>query len=268
VVKRDVIQPWMGNSGTLLAEAHAKIDFEVELAGSGTAGTAPGWGALMQACGFSQTIVATTSVTYSPVSAVLPSVTIYYYLDGQVHKLTGCRGDMSISMAKQISTIKFSMTGFFAPATTVVLPTGTVFSTQAEPIIPGSTNMGAINLFGYAAPAIEKFDFKLGNKVAFVNRIGAGGQYVYLTDRAPSGSVDFEAVTPDVKDFFTMATSAVNQAFSFTLGTVAGNKVAINCPSCDVLNPAIADNNGVQMMTIPFDIDPVAGNDDLTIVVT
>jgi hypothetical protein len=69
----------------------------VELAGSGTAGTAPAYGSILKACGFSETIVASTSVTYAPVSSSFSSVTIYYNVDGVRHKLTGCRGTFTLN---------------------------------------------------------------------------------------------------------------------------------------------------------------------------
>ena len=59
LVSRDMIRPYFGNSDKLPGTLYAGIDFEVELAGSGTAGTAPAWGVLMRACGFSETLNAT-----------------------------------------------------------------------------------------------------------------------------------------------------------------------------------------------------------------
>jgi hypothetical protein len=47
------------------------VEFDVDLVGSGTAGTAPAWGPLIQACAFAEVIVASTSVTYNPVSSGL-----------------------------------------------------------------------------------------------------------------------------------------------------------------------------------------------------
>lgn len=51
LVQRDLIRPFFGNSDTLLAEVNVTMDFEVELAGAGVPGLAPGWGDLMKACG-------------------------------------------------------------------------------------------------------------------------------------------------------------------------------------------------------------------------
>ena len=41
VVSRDLIRPYLGNSDQLLANTRVSITFEVEMAGSGTAATAP-----------------------------------------------------------------------------------------------------------------------------------------------------------------------------------------------------------------------------------
>src|SRR5262245_39462866 len=44
----------------------AELSFRVALKGSGTAGTAPEWRDFQMSCGFSETIVGGTSVTYAP----------------------------------------------------------------------------------------------------------------------------------------------------------------------------------------------------------
>ena len=97
VVNRDVVRPYLGASQQLLANTRVECTFSVELAGSGTAGTAPRYGSALKACGFSETVVANTSVTYEPISASFSSVTIHYNVDGVRHIVTGCRGSFSLS---------------------------------------------------------------------------------------------------------------------------------------------------------------------------
>lgn len=58
-VQRDTIRPYFGNAETLPTSIYGKLDFPVEMAGSGTPGVAPAWGALLRMCGFSETILAT-----------------------------------------------------------------------------------------------------------------------------------------------------------------------------------------------------------------
>jgi len=91
VVSREIIRPFLGNAEQLLANQRVELTFDVELTGSGAAGTAPAYGILLEACGMDVATVASTSVTYTPLSASFPSATIYYFNDQIRHKLTGAR---------------------------------------------------------------------------------------------------------------------------------------------------------------------------------
>jgi hypothetical protein len=70
-VQAAAFQGFIGGStrGTLVANKRVSITFDVELSGSGTAGTAPAFGPLLKAAGLSETVVAITSVTYAGVSS-------------------------------------------------------------------------------------------------------------------------------------------------------------------------------------------------------
>jgi len=56
-------------AGTSGGPRFAEIAFEVSIAGSGTAGTAPSWGPLLKGCGFYERLVASTSAIYGPRTA-------------------------------------------------------------------------------------------------------------------------------------------------------------------------------------------------------
>jgi len=57
-VERDFIRPYFGASGAIRVENFASLSFDTEIAGSGAAGTAPEWGALLKSSNFSETITA------------------------------------------------------------------------------------------------------------------------------------------------------------------------------------------------------------------
>ncbi len=57
-VERDFVKPFFGGSGMIRVENFAKVTFDVEVAGAGTAGTAPAYGILFKACNFSETLLA------------------------------------------------------------------------------------------------------------------------------------------------------------------------------------------------------------------
>src|SRR3990167_609095 len=78
------------NKQTLLGEEMYEVSFKTEIVGSGTPGTAPRVGALLLACGCSETIyTATPSVNYRDASSSLSSVTLYCYQGGRLHKIFG-----------------------------------------------------------------------------------------------------------------------------------------------------------------------------------
>lgn len=58
LVQRQNIKAYMGNNPSVLAAIYASVSFDIEVAGSGTAGTAPAYDELLRACGLSATTLA------------------------------------------------------------------------------------------------------------------------------------------------------------------------------------------------------------------
>lgn len=265
LVGRDVIRPYLGNSEQLMASTHVELDFEVEAAGSGAAGTVPGYGALLRACGMSETVTVATKVDYKPVSSAFESVAIYFNVDGVLHKITGARGDVELAInAAQIPVFKFKFVGIYNAPTDTVAPTVS-FSGFQTPLVANSTNTPSFSFFG-VSPILESLSFQLGNQVDYRTLIGS--QYVQITDRKAAGQVQFEANTIATKDWFSTAIANGLGALSITHGTVAGNKVALTSSTVDLLQPSYADNNGVQMIQMGYVMVPTtAGNDEFTLTI-
>lgn len=263
MVGRELIRPYLGNSEQLMASTHVELDFEVEVAGAGAAGTVPGYGPLLRACGLSETVTAATKVDYKPVSTGFESVTVYFNVDGVLHKVTGARGDVEMTLnSAQIPVFKFKFVGIYNAPTDTALPavTYTVFQT---PLVANSTNTPAFSLFG-ASPVLESLSMQLGNQVDFRTLIGS--QYVQITDRKSAGQVQFEANTIATKDWFATAIGNTLGALSLTHGTAAGNKVILTSSTVDLMQPTYADNNGVQMIQCGYVLTPTtAGNDEFTL---
>jgi len=74
-VARDNIKPYFGNDEETLAVLYAKLSFETELTGSGTAGTVPPIGHLLRACAMSETILATPH-TATATAGTVNSITL------------------------------------------------------------------------------------------------------------------------------------------------------------------------------------------------
>lgn len=267
VVERELVLPYLGNFEQLLANQHVEITFDVELAGSGSAGTAPAWGPIMRACGLGETIVASTSVTYAPVSSSFESCTIYFDNDGVNHKILGCRGTFSINAeVNAIPVISFTMTGLYTEPTDVAIPSHT-YSNQADPVLFRQGNTSSFEIFSYSG-ALQSFSLDMANEVLYRELIG-GTKSVEITDRRPAGEVVVEAPTIATHNFFADATGTSTGSLNFTHGTVAGNIVDFSSPQTDVGAPAYSDQDGIQMMTLPYMATPTtAGNNELSLVLT
>ncbi len=269
VVSRDLIRPYLGASQQLLANTKVECTFSVEMAGSGTAGTAPQYGKALKACGLSETVAAGTSVTYEPVSAAFSSVTIHYMIDGVRHKATGCRGTVSISAeVGSIPTLDFSFTGIYNAPDDSALLTPT-YANQDDPLVFKNGNVTGFQLLSYSG-ALQSFSFDLGNSTVYRELVG-GTKEVLITDRAASGSVSIEAVLLATKDFFASAVDddAALGNLTFTHGTVAGNKVQFTSGKVDIGDVSYGDADGIAMLEIPYTCVPdSAANAEFDLVYT
>lgn len=266
VAERDLIRPYLGNSDRITAAARIMVEFECELMGSGTAGTAPQFGPLLRACAMAETVVASTSVAYAPVSASFESCTIYVNVDGVLHKLTGARGTYTVELNnKQIPVIKFSMTGRWAAATDAAAPTPTY--TTTIPLAVNNLNTTAFTFHGYSAVA-SQFSFDIGNTVVHRTLVG-GTEEVLITARNATGQLQIEATTVAAKDWFTIAKNNTPGALTVTHGTVAGNKVKIDAPAVSIVKPTYAELEGIQMLQFDLVLMPGGtGNDELKFLFT
>jgi len=268
VVSRDLVRPYLGASEQLLANTRVECTFSVELAGSGTAGTAPRYGKALLACGMSETIVATTSVTYAPVSASFGSCTIYYNIDGVLHKVTGARGTFTINGAVgEIPTIDFTFTGIYNTPTDTALPSVT-YGDQATPVVFKAGNTTGFELLSYAG-CLQSVSFDVGNTLVYRELVGCTKE-VLLTDRASTGSVVLEAVTMATKNYFTAAlTDSTLGNLLFQHGQTAGNIVDFASTRVDIGDVSYSDQDGIHMLNIPYTCVPsTAGNDEFSLVYT
>jgi hypothetical protein len=263
-------QGFLGNStrGTLVANKRVSVTFDVELAGSGTAGTAPAFGPLLKSCGLSETIVSSTSVTYAPVSSSFSSATIYCFYDGTRHKITGARGTVSFNLtAGQFAVASFQFIGIYnAPDDTALSGSFTV-ANQAAAIEVNDTNVTTATFHGVTSSRIESFDMALNNELLYKET--ASNKEVLITNRAPGGTAVIEAPAVGTTDFFAKAVAAATGSTSLVLGATAGNIVTVNAAQTDITGCSYADTNGVIALSMPYLALPTtAGNNEMSLVFT
>jgi len=267
-VSRDLIRPYLGASEILLANTRVECTFSVELAGSGTAGTAPQYGKALQACGLSETVVAATSVTYAPVSSNFDSVTIHYNIDGVRHKVTGARGTFTLNAnVGEIPTIDFTFTGIYNAPDDSALPTAT-YANQATPLIFKNGNTDTFSLLSYSG-CLQSVNMDLGNSIVYRELIGCDKE-VLITDRSTSGTVVVEAPAIAQKDYFAAAlTDGTLGNLTFQHGTAAGNIVDFSSTRVDIGDVSYSDQDGIAMLNMPYTAIPsTAGNDEFSLIYT
>ena len=195
-VNRDLIRANLGGSEQLAGTRFVECSFDVELANSGTAGTAPAWGPLLLACGMAEATLTTPArVEYTPVSASFKSVTIYYHIDGTLRKALGCVGNAELMLNEgERPMIRFTMTGLDGGTTATADPTLTLTAWKV-PSVVSDVNSGDINLGAtYSAGTLSSgtdypsrgLSINLGNTSA--RKAILGGQSVSITQRDVTGT--------------------------------------------------------------------------------
>ena len=242
------------------------LTFDVELKGSGTAGTAPELGVLLRACGCSETLVASTSVTYRPVSEDHESMTFYYYQDGIQKILSGAVGTASWAIkAGDIIKFSFTFTGHVNPATDIPMPAPSYDAIVPAPAVNFNFTVGGTSF------QIETLNIDLGNEIATPASVSSIDGYgkVRITARKVTGSIDPEKTLVATKDFEADWKAGVTAALTTnTIGSTAGNIVTIAAPSIHYLEVTDAEREGIRTQELNFGAAEVSGDDEISIVFT
>lgn len=264
--ERDNVKPYLGSSGSVQVSAHSGLTLEFELAGAAAAGTVPGWAALLKACGFGETVVADTSVTYKPTSTAFKSVSIYYFLDGLLHKMIGCMGTATISLnSRAIPMVSVKLTGLYSATTDTALPADSVYTAFQLPQAVNKVNTTAFTLHG-ATTAFDQFSVDVGNSVVYRNMPTL--EEVLITDRRVKGTISVPMTSVATKAWHDTVRDGTLAGISMTHGSGAGKIITITAPKAQLTNPQYADKDGVVMLNMGLDFLPNAGNDELQIALT
>jgi len=272
-VKRGLVRPYFGGSEELVGAAHVEISFDVELQGSGAAGTAPAWGKLLRACAFAEVVTAATRVDYTPISSALESLTIYYYDDGVLHKALGCFGDFTLKAGVgERPVLSFKYLGLDGGISAAVLPSVTLTAWKT-PLVVNDANTSDI-LLGctYATGALSGgtsypsrgLEMSLGGQVVYTPLVG--GESIDFNDRESVGKIQLDLTAANEVTFMAAVKANTTQGIGFVHGATAGSKVLIHGPAAQLTNPSKQDVNGRRLIGYDVRLVPVDGNDELRIV--
>ena len=272
-IDRMLMRGYFGASEQLVGTSSVKVGFTVELAGSGTAGTVPALGQLLQAAAVAEaSLTSPARVEYTPVSTGLKTATFYYYDDGVLHKILAAMGTYTLSAkVGERPTLKFEFTGLDGGIVTGSA-TGT-FSAWKKPVAITKANvvditLGATYALGaltggtvYASTGLE---INLGNTVSYTPLLSS--EQVDITNREMTGSVELDLTAAQEVTFMGSVKSNLTQSLAFTIGTTSGNKIIIFAPNVQMVSPKKVDQNGRRLIGFDLRLLPSAsgsGNDEL-----
>lgn len=260
-VSRELTRPFMGNQGVLLVANHVRMTFEVEIAGSGTAGTPPKVGPILRACAMAEVITAATEVKYNPISKLQESASLYFFLDGVKHALIGSRGTWTL--AKQPSTIPrfvFTMTGLLGPIADAAMPVADTAG-FIDPLPVNAANT-TIALHGYTGPC-EGLTLDIGNQIE--PRMLINSESIQHVDRNVTGNIVLEAPALATKNWFAIAQAHTKGTLLATHGLTAGNIFTVGGPAIQIGRPTYGASQKIVNNSLPIMALPSAGNDEIVL---
>jgi len=265
-VSRDLEYAYLGAQPQIPTAVRTTLTYSVELAPSGTAGTVPAWGVLARACGLAEVIVPATSVTYSPISTAMESVTHYFWIGGTRQVITGCRGTAQISVnAQGIPVIRYTFTGLWSQPTEAARVTPALTGFKKPEV---ATNANTPTFTVNAVPMVlRNFGLNFGNDVQ--PRLLIGREEILIVDRAEEITAQVEGVHLSTFDPFALANAQTSVAVNLVHGTAAGKITTIAAPTCQLkrLDGYANDQDTLEwpLSLIPL---PASGNDQFSITLT
>jgi hypothetical protein len=274
-VSVEYLSAWFGAAMMLPGATFTKISFSVPLAGSGTAATAPAWGALTLACANAETtgLLTPNRVEYLPATDLLKYATLYYYDDGLLHSVLGCMGTQKMSVkAGEVGKLIFEFIGVSVTPTAVANATP-VLTAWKIPVPITKANVTDISLGAtYATGALSGgspynstgFTLDWGNKTDFVPMLTT--EEVVMDGRKLKGAMSLELSAAQEITQIAATKAGSTQSFGFILGTATGNKLMFHAPAMRWTGYKKGSVSGKRIIDLDFELDPVSGNDEFRIV--
>lgn len=263
-VERPRLMPHFAARRVALTALKIRVAAQVDLAGSGTAGTAPAFGALLRGCGMAQTVSAGTKVDYTPISSAEESLSLYWFLDGQRQRALGARGTWGMEIAaRAFPRLSFDFLGMYTAPTEVALP-ATTLTAWREPQVAGFATTPVLTLDGLQVAA-ESIRYSHANALSFRDLVGA--RYVNITGRQPVIEAQIEAPTLTQKNFWSLAEAGTTFPAVAQQGTSAGGIAELTAPRCQITRIQRRESEGVEMLDLSLVVLPNVGNDEVTLTI-
>lgn len=247
-----------------------KVSFSgmTDLLGAASVGTAAPASALLRACGLGETLVASTSATYAPISDAFSSASARFHHNNDLMSARGIRGNCEVMLdIKNFAKAKWDFMGNVPAAgnvvTNVALPAGTFTPWRDPPAIELESFVATLD--GFALDAVS-VNLKFNNDVKVYE--GSETREVVIIERKPT--ITIRAYNPGVaaKDYYALALAGTRVAFNTSVNGGASRIVTLACPALQLRPPKKVDIDGATGIEIEATALPNAGNDEFSIAFT
>lgn len=265
-LERNLDVPGYGAQAAAPSNERRRISYEVELAGSGAAGTAPAWMELLEGCGMAAAVLSagvSAAQSFAAPGSV-SSLTQHDYQGDQRRKTVGSVGTFSLDFTA--GAYPFAALDF-----TGLVPAATPFDKSA----PGATtltrwkkpqevNVGnsTVSLDGFA-PVMRSWRADAAVAVAMRNLVGS--RYVRRGNHNLTSTLLIEAPDIAAKDYIAGLRSAGLFAFALTHGIGAGNIIEIGSAKTQIADITESEEDGILMWSLSLLHTVDGGSPDLII---
>nr|WP_278437051.1 phage tail tube protein [Brucella anthropi] len=263
-VSRELMLPYMGNQGVVLAGIYARLEFEVEVAGAGAPGDVPAYGLILRAAGMAETVTEDTDVTYTIIEDGTESGSLYFISDKVQHVLLGCQTNIAPSFAPSaIPRFRVTVLGLLGTITDIAAMPAVTMANWMTPLTVSKANT-VMTLHGWNAIA-ESLSVDLGNTLT--PRMLIGEELIMISARSSTGTAVVKAESLATINWFDRALKRTRGALSLIHGTQPGNTVEIVAPAVEIGKPTQSQTNNIINYSLPLSLCPIDGMDELSIIV-
>ena len=263
-LEREVNRPYFGGNPFVLVGKRVTLTATIDLLGAATLGLAAPLGVLYKICAHAETLVATTSAIYNPISKAIDSATLDFYWAGVKFRMTGVRGLLDFDFSiKNFGKATINLTGLFTLPADGTIPVGIDLSAFRTPLAveAGTWTVTA----GGVTLCANQLTMSQNRNVALIEC--SSGREDVVTARKPGGTL---RVLKDAALATWNPWSIADAQSVIALTNVLANGVAptkkVSIPmNVQLEYPKPTDIDGVAGYEIPFTCVPVTGNDEYSI---
>jgi hypothetical protein len=265
-VERNLDQRIYGARASVPSNERQTMGFEVELAGSGSAGTAPGWMELLEACGMAPPVLtaSTSAVQNFAAPGTTPSsLTMHHWMADQRRRSVGNVGSFTLDLsAGNYPFMGFTYMGLLgATPFDKSLPAATDLTRWKQPVEVNDANTD-VTLDGYA---VVMKSLQLNGNVTTAMRNLVNSRYVRRGGHTLSGTMMVEAVDIAARDYLATLRSGALIALALQHGTVAGNIIQLAAAKVQITDITESEEDEILMWSLAITLTVDGGSPDLTI---